>query len=57
MTLGANWTKAFARDWIDSITLCYRNVGRRVVAETLLFDTEGRVTRGMSQCHVAVDVR
>ena len=35
--------------WIDSITLYYRNVGRRVVAETLIFDAKGRATREMSQ--------
>lgn len=38
---------------IDSITLYYRNVGRRVVAETLIFDREGRVIRAMS--HWSVD--
>jgi len=37
---------------IDSITLYYRNVGRRVVAETLLFDASGRVSRGISQWSV-----
>ncbi len=37
---------------IDSITLYYRNVGRRVVAETLLFDARGRVSRGISQWSV-----
>ena len=40
---------------IDSITIYYQNVGRRVVAETLLFDAGGRVSRGISQwsvdCH------
>ena len=40
---------------IDSITLYYRNVGRRVVAETLFFDARGRVSRGMSQWSVDVD--
>lgn len=34
---------------IDSITLYYRNVGRRVVAETFMVDGDGRVTRAMSQ--------
>ncbi len=34
---------------IDSITFYYRNVGRRVVAETLMFEGEGRVTKAMSQ--------
>ncbi len=34
---------------IDSITLYYRNVGRRVVAETLMLDRDGRVTKAMSQ--------
>ena len=37
---------------IDSITLYYRNVGRRVVAETLLFDADGKVCRGISQWSV-----
>lgn len=40
---------------IDSITLYYRNVGRRVVAETLLFAEDRRVVRGMSQWSVMID--
>ena len=40
---------------IDSITLYYRNVGKRVVAETLIFDRGGLVTRGMSQWAVDLD--
>jgi len=40
---------------IDSITLYYRNVGKRVVAETLTFDGDGLVTRGMSQWAVDLD--
>jgi hypothetical protein len=31
---------------VDSVTLYYRNVGRRVVAETLWFDAAGRALRG-----------
>ena len=34
---------------VDSLTLYYENVGRRVVAETLIFDTERRAVKGMSQ--------
>lgn len=37
---------------IDSITIYYRNVGKRIVAETLIFDRDGRVTRAMSQWSV-----
>lgn len=37
---------------INSITLYYRNVGQRVVAETLLFDEQRRVVKGMSQWSV-----
>ena len=40
---------------IDSITLYYRNVGRRIVAETLLFDESRRVIKGMSQWSVVAD--
>jgi hypothetical protein len=40
---------------VDSITLYYRNIGRRVVAETLLFDENLRATRGMSQWSVDMD--
>ena len=40
---------------IDSITLYYRNVGKRVVAETLVFDGDGLVARGMSQWAVGLD--
>lgn len=42
---------------VDSITLYYRNVGRRVVAETLLLDENGRATRGMSQWSLDMDAR
>ena len=37
---------------VDSITLYYRNVGRRVVAETLWFDAAGKAVRGASQWSV-----
>lgn len=40
---------------IDSITLYYRNVGRRVVAETLTFNRDELVTRGMSQWAVDLE--
>lgn len=40
---------------IDSITLYYENVGRRIVAETLIFDRNLRVVRGMSQWSVGPD--
>ena len=40
---------------IDSITLYYRNVGKRVVAETLVFDGDGLVVRAMSQWAVGLD--
>ena len=40
---------------IDSITLYYRNVGKRLVAETLLFDTAGMVSRGISQWSISLD--
>jgi hypothetical protein len=40
---------------IDSITLYYINVGRRIVAETLILDDELRVVRGMSQWSVKLD--
>jgi hypothetical protein len=38
---------------IDSITLYYHNVGRRVVAETLFFNRSGKATRGMAQWSIA----
>ena len=38
---------------IDSITLYYQNVGRRVVAETLFFNRYGKATRGIAQWSVA----
>ena len=38
---------------VDSITLYYNNVGRRVVAETLCFNRSGKATRGMAQWSVA----
>lgn len=34
---------------INEITIYFRNLGRRVVAETLLFDAAGKVTRGFAQ--------
>lgn len=34
---------------IDSVTLYYNNVGRRIVAETLIFDPGRRAVKGMSQ--------
>jgi hypothetical protein len=34
---------------IESLTLHYRDVGRRVVAETLLINAAGQVTKGMAQ--------
>jgi len=34
---------------VDSVTLYYDNVGRRVVAETLTFGAERRAVKGMSQ--------
>jgi len=33
----------------DAVTLYYRNVGRRVVAETLFFDEAGKATRAAVQ--------
>lgn len=38
---------------INSITLYYRNVDRRIVAETLLFDEQRRAVKGMSQWSVS----
>lgn len=40
---------------IDSITLYYLNVGRRVVAETLLFDDSLRAVKGLSQWSIVMD--
>ena len=40
---------------IDSITLYYRSIGRRVVAETLLFDQQGKATKGMAQWSASSD--
>ena len=37
---------------VDAITLYYHNVGRRVVAETLFFDSAGKATRGIAQWSV-----
>jgi hypothetical protein len=37
---------------IGEITLYYRNVGRRVVAETLFINDSGKVTRGFVQWSV-----
>lgn len=34
---------------VAQLTIYYRNVGRRVVAETLFFDASGHATRGISQ--------
>ena len=38
---------------IESITLCYNNVGRRLVAETLFINSSGKATRGLAQWSVA----
>jgi ketosteroid isomerase-like protein len=38
---------------IESITLYYNNIGRRLVAETLLFNRSGKVIHGMAQWSVA----
>lgn len=40
---------------IDSITLYYLNVGRRVVAETLLFDDSLHAVKGFSQWSIVMD--
>lgn len=37
---------------VSQITIYYHNVGRRVVAETLFFNTAGLVTHGFSQWSV-----
>lgn len=37
---------------VDSVTLYYRNVGRRVVAETLWFDAAGKALRGAAHWSV-----
>lgn len=34
---------------VDCVTLYYNNVGRRVVAETLIFDADRHAVKGMSQ--------
>jgi ketosteroid isomerase-like protein len=34
---------------VDSITIYYRNVGRRVVAETFFMDDSAKVTKAVSQ--------
>jgi ketosteroid isomerase-like protein len=34
---------------VDSLTLYYRNVGRRVVAETLVFNASGKAVKCMAQ--------
>jgi len=33
---------------VEAVTLCYHNVGRRMVAETFFIDSAGKVTRGMA---------
>lgn len=38
---------------IESMTLHYKNVDRRVVAETLFFNRSGKATRGMAQWSIA----
>ncbi len=38
---------------IEEITIYYKNVGRRVVAETLCINSSGKATRGMAQWSVA----
>jgi hypothetical protein len=47
----AQWAREFADVLvgIESLTLHYRDVGRRVVAETLLINAAGQVTKGMAQ--------
>lgn len=40
---------------IDSITLYYRSVGRRVVAETLIFNEQGKAVKSMAQWSVSID--
>ena len=40
---------------IDSVTLYYRSVGRRLVAETLLFNEQGKATKGMAQWSASND--
>lgn len=43
---------------INSITLYYRSVGRRIVAETLMFDEQRRAVKAMSQWSIgASDAR
>lgn len=37
---------------IETVTLYYQNVGRRVVAETLLINATGKATQGISQWSV-----
>lgn len=38
---------------VDSVTLYYRNVGRRLVAETFFIDASSRVTKAVSQWSVS----
>lgn len=38
---------------MESITLYYNSVGRRLVAETLFFNRSGKATRGIAQWSVA----
>jgi hypothetical protein len=47
----AQWAREFTDVLvgIESLTLYYRDVGRRVVAETLLINAAGQVTKGMAQ--------
>ncbi len=40
---------------IDSMTLYYRSIGRRVVAETPLFNQRGKATVGMAQWSASSD--
>jgi hypothetical protein len=37
---------------VDQLTIYYRSVGRRIVAETLTFDVCGKATRGAAQWSV-----
>jgi hypothetical protein len=37
---------------VDQLTIYYRSVGRRVVAETLVFDGSGKAIRGAAQWSV-----
>jgi hypothetical protein len=38
---------------VESITLYYKSVGRRLVAETLFINRSGKATRGIAQWSIA----